>query len=50
MFDAEAVVREQREDGWYFREGIHMGDYLHPNVVGGQLLADAWDLDRLVGR
>ena len=43
-------MRERREDGWYFREGIHMGDYLHPNVVGGQLLADAWDLDRLVGR
>lgn len=50
VFEAEAVVREQREDGWYFREGIHMGDHLHPNAVGGQLLADAWDLDRLVGR
>lgn len=50
VFDAEVVVREQREDGWYFREGIHMGDHLHPNAVVGQLLADAWDLDRLVGR
>ena len=49
VFDAEAVVRDQHEDGWYFREGIHMGDHLHPNDEGGQLLADAWDLRRLVG-
>ena len=49
VFDAEAVVRDQREDGWYFREGIHMGDHLHPNDAGGQLLADAWDLRGLVG-
>lgn len=50
VFDAEAVVRDQHEDGWYFREGIHMGDHLHPNAEGGQLLADAWDLGLLLGR
>ena len=50
VFDAEAVVREQHEDGWYFREGIHMGDHLHPNDEGGRLLADAWNLEQLVGR
>lgn len=50
VFDAEAVVRDQHEDGWYFREGIHMGDHLHPNAEGGRLLADAWDLDQLVGK
>lgn len=50
LFDAEAVVRDQREDGWYFAEGIHQGDHLHPNAKGGQLLADAWDLEQLVGK
>ena len=49
VFDAEAVVRDQCEDGWYFAEGIHQGDHLHPNAKGGQLLADAWDLAQLVG-
>lgn len=49
LFDAEAVVRDRHEDGWYFREGIHQGDHLHPNAAGGQLLADAWDLEQLVG-
>ena len=48
--DAEAVVRDQHEDGWYFHEGIHLGDHLHPNAEGGQLLADAWDLKQLLGR
>lgn len=50
VFDAEAVVRERRDDGWYFRGGIHQGDHLHPNAAGGQLLANAWDLGQLVGK
>ena len=49
LFDAEAVVRDRRQDGWYFREGIHQGDHLHPNAEGGRLLADAFDLERLTG-
>ena len=49
VFDAEAVVREERADGLYFREGLHMGDHLHPNEKGGQLLADAYDLELLTG-
>lgn len=49
VFDAEAVVRDRHEDGWYFREEIHQGDRLHPNAEGGRLLADAWDLEQLVG-
>lgn len=50
VFDAEAVVREARPDGFYFAEGLHQGDHLHPNARGGQLLADAYDLQKLTGK
>ncbi len=49
-FDAEAVVREERPDGFYYAEGLHQGDHLHPNVRGGQRLADAFDLKKLTGK
>jgi len=49
LFDAEAVVREQREDGYYYSEGLHQGDHLHPNAKGGRKLADAFDLEKLIG-
>lgn len=50
LFDAEAVVREERMDGFYYREGLHQGDHLHPNAKGGKLLADAFDLKKLTGK
>ncbi len=50
LFDAEAVVREERPDGFYYREGLHQGDHLHPNAKGGRLLAGAFDLNALTGR
>ncbi len=50
VFDAEAVVREERPDGYYYAEGLHLGDHLHPNARGGQKLADAFDLGKLTGK
>lgn len=50
VFDAEAVVREERPDGYYYAEGLHQGDHLHPNARGGQKLADAFDLGKLTGK
>ncbi len=50
VFDAEAVVREERTDGFYYAEGLHQGDHLHPNARGGQKLADAFDLEKLTGK
>ncbi len=37
-------------DGFYYREGLHQGDHLHPNAKGGKLLADAFDLKKLTGK
>lgn len=50
VFDAEAVVREEHPDGFYYAEGLHQGDHLHPNEAGGRKLADAFDLDKLTGK
>ena len=50
VFDAEKVVREERVDGYYYGEGLHQGDHLHPNAAGGQRLADAYDLKKLTGK
>lgn len=50
VFDADAVVREEHGDGFYYAEGLHKGDHLHPNTKGGQKLADAFDLKKLTGR
>ena len=50
VFDAEAVAREERPDGFYYAEGLHQGDHLHPNATGGQKLADAFDLGKLTGK
>lgn len=50
VFDAEAVVREERPDGYYYGEGLHLNDHLHPNMAGAQKLADAFDLEKLTGK
>jgi lysophospholipase L1-like esterase len=50
VFDAEAVVREERPVGYYYAEGLHQGDHLHPNARGGRKLAEAFDLEKLTGK
>jgi hypothetical protein len=45
-----ATKERERPDGLYYREGLHLGDHLHPNAEGGRLLADAYDLEQLTGR
>ena len=50
VFDAEAVVRDERPDGIYYAEGLHKGDHLHPNAEGGRRLAEAYDLGKLTGK
>ena len=50
VFDAEAVVRQLRPDGFYYGEGLHQGDHLHPNTEGGRKLAGAFDLTKLTGK
>lgn len=48
VFDADAVVRDPKIPDCYLEE-FHQGDYLHPNHKGGQALADAYDLKKLIG-
>lgn len=50
VFDAEAVVREDGPNGIRFKEGLHLGDHLHPNAEGGRRLAGAYDLVKLTGK
>lgn len=49
IVDQELAVRDEDENGYFFREGIHMGDHLHPNETGGVIMADAFDLKMLTG-
>lgn len=50
LFDADAIVREERPDGCYYADGLHKGDHLHPNAEGGRRLAEAYDLRKLTGK
>ncbi|HCT63399.1 MAG TPA: hypothetical protein DIC19_04795 [Erysipelotrichaceae bacterium] len=49
VFDMDAVIRDSKHPD-VIDARYHQGDHLHPNKVGGQKIADAFDLDRLVGR
>ncbi len=49
VVDQEAVVRDEDENGYFFKEGLHQGDHLHPNAKGGKLMAEAYDLAKLIG-
>ncbi len=49
VIDQEETVRDERADGYYFCEGLHQGDHLHPNDEGGRLMAEAYDLEKLTG-
>lgn len=49
VLDADAVLRDPAHPDM-FKEGLHQGDFTHPNQVGGQKLADAYDLHKLTGK
>ncbi len=49
VIDQEAIVRDEDENGYFFKEGLHQGDHLHPNTEGGKRMADAYDLKKLTG-
>lgn len=48
LFDGDALVREETPEGFVYKEGLHRGDRLHPNKRGGLLLAEAFDLEKLI--
>jgi lysophospholipase L1-like esterase len=50
LFDAEQVVREEHPDGYYYGENLQQGDHLHPNALGGQTLANGFDLKKFTGK
>lgn len=49
VFDADELLKDPENPDW-FLDKYHQGDHLHPNAEGGQLMADAYDLAKLVGR
>lgn len=49
VFDMDAVIRDSKHPN-IIDARYHQGDHLHPNDLGGQRIADAFDIDRLVGR
>lgn len=49
VIDQEAVVRDQDKHGYFFREGLHQGDHLHPDAACGVMMAEAYDLQKLTG-
>lgn len=48
FFDYDAALRDEANPG-YLLPGTHIGDGLHPNDRGGELVAAAVDLGRLTG-
>ena len=49
VFDMDAVIRDSEKPN-VIDKRYHIGDHLHPNSVGGQKIADAFNLDQLIGR
>ncbi len=49
VFDMDAVLRDSMKPN-VVDARYHQGDHLHPNEAGGLRIADAFDLDQLVGR
>ena len=47
--DMDAVIRDSKHPNFIDARYLQ-GDHLHPNRVGGQKIADAFDLVRLMGR
>lgn len=48
VFDYDAAVRDETKCG-YMKEGLHIGDGLHPNEKGGAAIAEVIDLKLLTG-
>ena len=48
IFDFEAVMKDDTRPG-YLLPGVHIGDGLHPNDVGGRIMAEAVRLGELTG-
>lgn len=46
-FDFDEVLKDENNPG-YLREDVHIGDGLHPNVLGGRILAECVDLRKIV--
>lgn len=49
IFDAEKVVSYHSQTGIRIKEDLHVGDHLHPNERGGKQLANAYELNTLIG-
>ena len=47
-FDYDAVLRDEAHPG-YLKSGVHIGDGLHPNMKGGEMIAASIDLGLLTG-
>lgn len=47
--DADELLKDPNKPEW-FDDRYHQGDHLHPNAEGGQKMADAYDLAKLVGK
>ena len=48
VFDADQLLRDKRNPSWV-DERYHQGDHLHPNTMGGERMAEAYDLAALTG-
>lgn len=47
-FDFDAILKDDTIPS-YLREEVHIGDGLHPNTVGGKILAECINLNMLTG-
>ncbi len=48
-FEADELMKDPKNPDW-FNDKYHQGDHLHPNAEGGKLMADNYDLAKLVGK
>lgn len=46
-FDFDEVLKDM-QNPCYLREDTHIGDGLHPNVLGGQILAECVDIRKII--
>lgn len=47
-FDFDAILRDDSMPS-YLKEEVHIGDGLHPNTMGGTMLAECMQLSVLTG-
>ena len=48
VFDADRLLRDEKDPA-RVDERYHQGDHLHPNTLGGERIAEAYDLAALTG-